>query len=444
VTAEIARVRAGFGPAMRASTDAALRDLAAAGLLRTDVTLPEPALPRALEEMLASALALEGPTAHAELLRAHYLVTMPRLRVEQLASEAQPNTRFFHTPLDWARLPRLSGIVDAVFALEPALLGAASPAAFRDRYPTLAALYLDTYYGAAMPLLYGYPADLAWFARALAEEPLETVLDRHLAGPILHELMHGRRERPPLFPLSLDECVAGYLGIRLLPSFAYPEPGEANAIFAAPWFSQVGQALVRTVGLDAVVRAQAGQATWEEALPHGLAATLHRLGWDEYVALRQPHFLSDPYRPDRWMKLFFLAAAGVPLDEHTLASLEALPWTEVPPGEEQPMDREILVDALRAMCLRNRQDAYHFVVSSELPRAPIRIDLGACRVETAPGADGCDPVPLRYLFPPAVAARLRARGTRGYVVALPSLDAIADVADAIIDEKPNGYVTETQ
>jgi hypothetical protein len=71
----------------------------------------------------------------------------------------------------------------------------------------------------------------------------------------------------------------------------------------------------------------------------------------------------------------------------------------------------------------------HFVVASAPPRAPIAIDLDACRVSTARG-DG-DPAPPAYGFPPALAARLRARGVAGYVAEVASLDALPELARLI-------------
>jgi hypothetical protein len=281
-----------------------------------------------------------------------------------------------------------------------------------------------------MPLLYGWPADLLRFARELAERPLAEVIDRQLAAPLVHELTHLGRVRE-VFPLHLDECVAGWLGVTVLRGFAWPDPGDEGALYAALSFAQVGQALARACGAGAVVRAHAGVTPWAEALPAGLADALVRLGWQDYLDGRQLHLLSDPARPERWMKLFFLAAAGAPLDGCTLESLQALSWTEVPAGDESALDDQILVDALDSMCLRNQRRDGSFVVETRPQPSPIEVDLIECRMSTAPG-DGCDER-LSYLFPPAVAARLRARGLRGYTLELRDLAARGEVTRAIRD-----------
>ncbi|HZS42156.1 MAG TPA: hypothetical protein VFF06_35245 [Polyangia bacterium] len=444
VGGEAARARAGFDARLRAAGEAAWRELTARGGVRDGAAPPELSLPAGFADVLAAVVAVEERegTPRAEALRRHYLDFMPRLRVEQLATRAEPNLTLLHRPLDWRRLPRLAGAIDRLFALlagagvTPSLLGCASAAALRARYATLGQLYERTYYGGFMPLLYGWPADLAFFGRALAAGgDFEDAVDRHLTAPILHELAHLDPSTPALFPLYLDECVAGWLGVRVLREFAYPAPGADHALYAAPWFAQVGQALVRACGADAVVRAHAGAEPWESAIQPLLTQSLARAGRDDYLAHRQPHLLSDSFRPDRWIKLIQLAAAG---ERASLDEAEARPWRAIPAGAESPLDAEILDDALAAMCLRNTQVDRHFVVASAPPRAPIAIDLDACRVSTAPGE--FDPAPPAYWFPPAVSARLRARGIAGYTVEVESLDALPAIARLILAGEPRGGV----
>jgi hypothetical protein len=393
-----------------------------------------PGLPSAFADMLAAALALETreSTGRAESLRLQYLDVMPRLRREQLDPARQPEAALFHTPLDWSRLPRLSDALERWRAL-CAGAGITIDVAALRAHRTLADLYATTFYGACMPLLYAYPGDVAYFARGLSrgDDPL-AVIDRHLAVPLLHELAHGRADRPAIFPLHLDECLAGWLGIRALPSFAYPAEGAEDSIYAAPWFAQVGQALARAFGLAPLLRAHLGHADFRDVLPEPLVAALGRLGWSDYVAARRPHFLSDNMRPERWMKIFFLAAAGRPLEQLDFAVLDALPWTEVPPGEESPEDVHILADALRAMCLDNARDADHFVVRPAAPRGPITIDLDACAVSAPAGP--IDPAPPRYLFPPASAARLRRSGPARFTVTLAGAHEADSAAAAILQK----------
>ncbi len=154
---------------------------------------------------------------------------------------------------------------------------------------------------------------------------------------------------------------------------------------------------------------------------------LGRIGWADWLRTRFPHFLSDNVKPERWMKLFFLAAAGAPLDG---VDLDALSWLEVPAPPEDPFDTVILKDALRSMCLHNHQIDHHFVVRSGAPRGPIEIDLGACAVHGAAGP--IDPAPPRYLFPPSVAARLRGAGMSRFTVELAEVGALEECAALIL------------
>src|SRR6476469_6589938 len=141
----------------------------------TRVELPA-TMPPAFAEFLGAAIAEEDRegSPRAAALRRHYLEIMPALRAEQLDPRREPQATLLHAPLDLARLPRLAGALARLYArvaehgIDPArVLPAPSPAELVARHPTVAALYVETYYGACMPLLYAYPGDLASFAREL-------------------------------------------------------------------------------------------------------------------------------------------------------------------------------------------------------------------------------------------------------------------------------------
>ncbi len=462
--AEADQVRAGFADLLDQGAGRAWERLRAEGRLRpgTSETPPPLSLPESFAEVLSHAVALENaepdltPGRGPGLLLRHYLEFMPGLLIEQLCAGDPAASSVFHCqgrgPLDWDRLPHLRRGIDGLFDLF-AQAGLSAPpfapsgAALRKECGTVAALYGRSYYGGFMPLLGGYPGDLSRMGRALLlGEPLEAVIDRDLSAPLLHELSHGSRRRAAIFPPYLDECVSSYLGARVLPALAFPDKNGAGprTLFAAPWLSQVGQALCRTVGLGAVTRAHAGPKGWEGEAQDALLAAAARLGWAEYARTRDPHFLSSNYRPGPWMKLFFLAVpasagAGPDLSGLTLESLDAMPWIEVPPGEEAEMDGEILTFALRAMCLRGVREEGAFAVTSLPPVAPIKVDLAGCRVHTTlpPGDAGTEPP--SYLFPPAVASRLRGRGVAGYTLEVHDLDALAEAGQAIRDGAPSRH-----
>jgi hypothetical protein len=396
-------------------------------------------MPRAVAQLLRREIARGD--AQARALEQHYLELMPRMRRAQLDGSDATATTFFAAQLRWDALPRLARAVANLFALLPAdatLLGARSLDELRARSCTVGEFFAQTCYGGFMPLLYGYSADLQHFARSLARDSLDSVIDRYLAAPLIHELTHFSRARdvPSLY---LDECVAAWLGVRVMPEFALPAPGQDNGLYATPWFAQVGQALARVAGVERVVAAQAGALPWPEALPRGLADALARLGDEDFRATRPMHLLSDTYAPARWMKLCFLAASGVSVDTITLGELEALPWSAIAPGDEHDEDRAIVRDGLRAMCLRN----FHvecpagksFRTGSRPAPAPITIDLEDCKLTAPPAPDGCDTVAPAYLFPPAVAARIARDRPARFDVRVHSLDEIETLADAIIAGK---------
>jgi hypothetical protein len=402
----------------------AWRELRAAGTLRADARPAPLAFPRTLQRVLARAVAVERldatpvSLARATTLERHYTEHMPRMLVTQRVGAAEPAAALLRHTLAWSRLPRLARALDALFGrlaragvdATPAL-GAPDADAFRTRTPDLATLCARTYYGGCMPLLYGYPDDLAYFAARGAELGLDLdgIIDRYLVAPVLHELCHFARDREAL-PPHLDECVAGWLGVEVWPEFAYPEPGHDDAIYAAPWLAQIGQALARAFGVDALVCAQAGAVPWADALPATFVeAAIERCAADWRVR-RTSHFLSDTFDPAPWVALAL--AGGLPADD--------------------AFDRAIVADGLRAMCLVNSRVAGSFRTRTELPEV-ITIDDAAI---TAPARSACDRVAPRYWLPPAVGARMREAGLVRLELHLRSLTAIPAAADAIAAATP--------
>ena len=408
----VAAVRKSFAPLLRRGAGAAWRALETEGRLHDDAVPPDLELPWAFATTLATALVSEeqdeeqdeshGGRARAEALRRHYLDLMPRQRVVQLATRDEPNATLLHTRLDLARMPRLRGALEGLYRVleeadvDPAAaLPAPSPAELTERFPTIARLHASAHYGGFMPLLHGTPADLARAARGLAGGGRPAVLavqgaiDRHLVAPIIHELAHLGRHRRALLPLYLDECVAGHLGVLAHPPFAYPGPDDADGLFCAPWFAQIGQALARAIGLGPLVRAHAGVARWQDVLPAGFLDAALRRGWQEYLDRRGPHFLSDGFRPEPWLALI----AGI---------------RDGGPADDDAADGRILADALRAMCLENTIEAGAHVVRTLPPGAPVRVDVPGRRIVTA--ARSADPAPPAYFLPPAIVRRLEALG----------------------------------
>lgn len=362
--------------------------------------------PRQLRVVLARAISIEradGRTDRVDSLVRHYCELMPRMRLEQLAGGDAASATLMRAPLHWDRLPRLVRAVGGLFALleragvaATVALGAASLDELAARAPTLAALYERTHYGGCMPLLYGYPTDLAYFlSRDLS---LDETIDRYLTAPIIHELCHLDRAREAL-PPHLDECVAGFIGVHVWPEFAYPVGEHDDAIYAAPWLSQIGHAMARVFGIEAVVRAHAGDAT---ALPRAFTDAAREHYWADWQVRRTLHFLSDTLDPAPWLDLI---AGGREL------------------APDRDADRAIVSDAIRAMCLETERVAGSFRTRTALPRAPIVIDAQAHRVTTAAKSE-LDVVAPSYWIPPTV--------TTSWQGVLGSLDEIPGVVARVV------------
>lgn len=325
----------------------AWRELRDEGRLRDGARPAQLQFPDAFEKRLASAIAISRDSA----LERHYLEVMPRMRLAQVVSIDEPGATFMHTRLDWSRLPRMSTALDRLYAVladagAEAKFPLGTPDAFRAQTDTLAQLFMRTHYGACMPLLYGYPADLRYFRRR-GEDVLATI-DRYFVAPMIHELCHFARDRDAL-PTHLDECVGGWLGVYVWPEFAYPVGDADDALAESPRLAQVGQAFARAFGIANIVRAQAGAISWRDAVGENVVEAAEALCDEDWRRRRSTHLLSDTANPRPWVAFAFAAGAGVNLRALTLASLQQRRFDAVPPDDA--FDRAIVDDALRAMCL---------------------------------------------------------------------------------------------
>ena len=255
----------------------------------------------------------------------HYTQVMPARRAEQLAR---------------LRVPVGEPLRAVIARLETVLADAGVPPI--EPAATIAELYERTYYGGLMPMLYGDREDLV--------------------APMIHELCHLGRARTPLDPPHLDECVTGWLSV-----VAYPD--TLVDLYGAPWLAQVGQAIARTFGIRATIRAHAGL----EPLPAWFTRAAESIGWRDWQARRSLHLLADTMDPAPWVEL--ARSRGVP--------------------DDPDFDRVIAADALRAMCLENSLVDGTFRTRVALPEAPVVIAEGW--MTTAPR--GVDRVAPRYWVP---------------------------------------------
>jgi hypothetical protein len=405
------------------------------------------ALPSTFGCMLGAAIAVADSRERAQNLRQHYLAWMPGLRLEQFNPQQQPQAALFHTPLQAERLPRLAGALDRAArvlheqGLDPlACLGFADAQSALDGR-TLAQVYDGCHFGRCMPLLYAYPGDLVAYQRELdAGCDLLSVIDRRLCAPLVHDLMHGPRTRAALFPAYFDECLSGYLGVAMLPSFAFPDPGQDNGILGAPWFSQVGLALVYGFGEGACWRAHVGAQTWEAALGAPLVSALERLGWGLYLAERGIHFLDGNTAPLPWVKLILLAAAGEEIGALSLDDLRRWPWSQIParvsdgaPHPHKDLVRQAIEHALRSLYLRG-------TFGDGSPRVSCGVEgIGEVVLDPQQGTahrailgDRVDLAPPLHWLPPHLCAHLRAAGVGEVRLHLSELRALDEVVELLV------------
>ncbi len=331
-------------------------------------------LPPLYERSIADAVSAAraaGESDRAEQLLIHYTATLPAALAKQLAGADDDHAGLFYTELSPRSAPRLAHAighlksmlkaagVDPATAMSGAALGVAA-----GQSTTVAALHGGSCFGGAMPLLLAQPGDV----RALANEACvrpgagwASAIDARVTAPIIHELCHLQRSRDALAPPLLDECLSGYLGVLAHRATAYPVAGDDTAMFGAPLFAQVGQALVRVFGFAPLLRAHAGLVSWEDVCGTGFVAAAANLGSALFVAEGHPlHLLAGGQRPELWLKLIALEEAGELTPEHAdPAVLEATSWSAIGTPRsartqtadyEQELVRAV-TDGLAAMCL---------------------------------------------------------------------------------------------
>lgn len=368
-----------------------LEALVASGQIpaRFDPRWADLALPRSVLEVLVVAVAdarARGLTDHADALVRIYLETMPQARLMQLLADRAPHRWLFHEAVPWSELPRFRSALDRLFALvvrcglDPSVLGAPDPDAWLAARPTLADLYVGTYYGRLQPMFGATEHDLRRLAAEVSADPTHRwhIVDRRLGHALVHELLHFGPDREAIFPPYLDEAIAAHLQLLIDEGVAFPAPGEDSALIGWPWFSQVGSALARVVGDGPLLAAQAGLVPWSEVIPEPLLSRLERDAWAAYQAAPAVHFHPDTTRPDRWVRLIYQM---------------------VPPRPDPVRDHVMLVHALTSTCLHSAQHEGAWCVTRRAPDGLVAIDFEAGVVRAPPRADGCELAPMLHALP---------------------------------------------
>src|SRR5205085_2390092 len=282
--------------------------------------------------------------------------------------------RLFGHRIALGRMPRLRAGLEALFALVSSCglrcekaLGAASPRALLDG-KTLGEIYSRCHFGSSMPMLYAYPGDLAE-----ERDPREWIESRYV-GPLVHELSHFLTENPPA-PANLHEALAAFIGSEAWPAQLWPEPGAEDALPGGAYFAVVGGWIARAVGMEGVLRVQAGELDLRDALGAECAEALRLYGFLPFLETGAPHLLSDAFHPGRWWKLIDLhrdpplaadfhrrlvdpLLRGEKVSQRAWdGAVDALPWRELPAWREQPsaLDHNLAQRAERALRVRTER-----------------------------------------------------------------------------------------
>jgi hypothetical protein len=343
---------------------------------------------------------------------------MPAMLVEQQRPDDAARA-LLHRPIELARLPRLAGALDGLFAAladasvdATAFTGAASPAALVAARPTVAAIYAHTLFGSGLPLVGAYPHERALLLEELSLRDPDALLDLRLSGNLVHELCHGPADGRAL-PWMIAEAAALHLGARARPAHVFPdEPGEA--VPGVSLFVCFAEGLARRFGARALVRLCAG-APLAEVLGERTARALTAAAWQDWQARQEPPFARDALSAMAWIKL---AEAPPPIDDvldgDLLARAARVPWRELPSWRDPPRDEDGTAArvAVSALFQVNRLAPTFQTWPSEPPNGRLLLDVEACTLAAAPRPDGVFAEPAWWLFPPSLCRRLWERGAR--------------------------------
>lgn len=402
----------------------ALRERFAAQIVAALAAADPASLPAAWHAALPSALALglaATATPSAALLE-HYLERMPERLVAQWTALPEPLAALVCGPVPGTRLlaclTTMARLLDEAGLSFEAHLGAATPTALLAARPSIAALYFESFFGGALPLLGLSDADRAPLLAALARGTTPTALfEHHLLGPLMHELCHGARHEVPTAPLFLlTEAAAIHLGGTIEPRHVFAEVA-GEAVPAAARYFLLGLGLERLLGrgaLWAVAGGTAPHAVW----PAPIADAVARIAADEATRRPDDLFAADASRLLDWLRVVDLARAGAPAIPATLDAAAAIPIEALPWAHEaiDAVDWRLLDASVDLLCCKTILGPAIATVPDEIPGGTVTLDArrGELRCDARP--DGVFGEPACGLVPPPIAARLLARGIETLVV----------------------------
>ena len=151
-----------------------------------------------------------------------------------------------------------------------------------------------------------------------------------------------------------------------------------------------------------------------EALPPRVVDAAQALCAEDWRARRTLHFLSDTSQPRPWVALALAGGAGHNLSVHTVRSLAQLDISQLALPRNAQLDRVIVENAVRAMCLVTEVVGGSLRTRSVVPAEPIRVDAASCTMRCGDKS---------YWIPPGVGRTMELRLAR--------LDDISAAVDSI-------------
>ncbi len=404
----------------------ALRERFAAQIVASLALAGSPSLPAVWHAALPSAIALglAATAAPSAALLEHYLERMPERLVAQWTALPTPLAALVYGPVPGTRLlsclATMARLLDEAGLSFGAHLGAATPTALLTMRPSIAALYFESFFGGALPLLGLSDADRAPLLCALDGGTTPAALfEHHLLGTLMHELCHGARHDVTAAPLFLlTEAAAIHLGGTIEPRHVFAEVA-GEAVPAAARYFLLGLGLERLLGRGALWAVANGTAP-HDAWPPAVADAVARIAADEATRRPDDLFAADASRLLDWLRVVDLARADAPsssipatLDEAAAIPIEALPWAH---EAIDAVDWRLLDASIDLLFCKTILGPAIATVPDEIPDGVVELDARRGELRCAPRPDGVFGEPACGIVPPPIAARLLARGIETLVI----------------------------
>lgn len=430
----------------------ALAEAAPPGL--PDGPLPQP--PSPFLRAWLSAVLPWASEAHGARALAHYADECPRAWIQRFYGSPPVVQALVRLPV--AQIPPIVAALRRMFegaarAGVAQLWGCASADELLAAHSRVLDLHAVAFFGCCQPMVSLGAAEQAALEGCAAQGwTAEALLERRLAGHLVHELAHGPARGWEGGPGSfmLHEAAAAVVNLGCAAGHVLADrPGEP--VLGLSRALVLGQALVDDLGEDAVWRLALTATGPGDVIGDRAGAALTAADWQVWARSERASFMPPHHDMLRWAKLYDVARADllpalralgpVVTPEQALAlpdllrEAEAVPWTDMPAwhGPERSTDVASVQTGVRALFTMQRLQPDLQAVPSDPPGGQITLEVAACAMRVGARVDDPHGLAAEWRFPPARCRGLLGRGARRVTVLGALWEQRAQVTDRLLD-----------